>query len=101
MNEFKKVVAAKDKKYIKNKAFEQEINKIVLNKYNYGRLHDITTPVTLIYSDADQIIMPMNIRKIARENKKYLKEIRTIGTHRVARDKYIKIREVLEEILNV
>lgn len=99
MEAFKKIVAVKDKKYIDDKAFNNEVEKIVLDKGNYKRLLGLKTPTTLIYSNSDQTIMPPNIRKVVRENSKYLNEIITVGTHRVGRDKYVKIREVLEEVL--
>lgn len=97
---FKKLVAQKDKKYINDRAFEQEINKIVLNKYNYARLLNLKTHASLIYSRADAIIAPFNVHKVAKENAKYLTEITTEGTHSVARDKYTKIPEILEKIIN-
>ncbi|MBR3329133.1 alpha/beta hydrolase [Candidatus Saccharibacteria bacterium] len=100
MEAFKKVVAAKDKKYINNKAFEDEVEKIVLNKTNWDCLINLKTPAALIYSNADQIIMPSNVKKAVKKNNKYLSEIITIGTHKIAHDKYNKIREVLEEVLN-
>lgn len=100
MEAFKKIVAAKDRQYINDKAFENEVAKIVLNKSNYRRLAELKTPAVLIYSDSDRTIMPTNIRKVIKENPKYLKGIKTLGTHRVARDKYNKIREVLEGVLH-
>lgn len=100
MDAFKKLVKAKDRQYINNKAFDNSIAKIVLNKYNYKRLAELKTPAVLIYSDADRTVMPANIRRVIRENPKYLSGITTIGTHRVARDKYSKILEVLEGVLN-
>lgn len=100
MSAFKKVVATRDHKYASNKAFEAEIDKIVSNKYNYKRLLELTTPATLIYSEADEIIAPFNVRHIVKQNPKYLEAITTIGTHRVARDKYTKIPAVLEEVIN-
>ncbi len=100
MATFKKIVAAKDKKYINNKAFDAEVDKIILNKYNYGRLLNLKTPATLVYSEADEIIAPFNIKRVVKENSKYLTAIATIGTHRVARDKYSKIPALLEEVLN-
>lgn len=101
MMAFKKVVAAKDPKYSHDRAFDQEVEKIILNKYNYGRLTKLTTPAVMIYSEADEIIAPFNIRKVVKENPKYLSAVTTVGTHRVARDKYSKIPEILEEILYV
>ena len=100
MEAFKKIVAAKDRKYVNDKAFNNKVAKIILNKYNYKRLCELTTPAVLIYSESDKIIAPQNIRKAVRANAKYLRGVTTIGTHRVARDKYNKIREVLEEVLN-
>ncbi|MDO5474801.1 MAG: alpha/beta fold hydrolase [Candidatus Saccharibacteria bacterium] len=100
MEAFKKLVAAKNPKYVNDKAFHNEVKNIVLNKSNYNKLLNLKTPAVLIYSESDRTIMPQNIRKIIKLNPKYLSGVTTIGTHRVARDKYNKIKDVLEEMLN-
>ena len=61
---------------------------------------NLKTPAVFIYSESDQTVFPPNIKKVVQENPKYLNRIVTIGTHRVAKDKYNKIREVLEDVLH-
>ncbi len=100
MAAFKKAVAAKEHAYAHDKAFQMEIDKIVMNRYNYGRLAELKTKATLIYSEADEIIAPFNVRRVVKQNPKYLNSIVTIGAHRVARDKYSKIPALLEEVIN-
>lgn len=100
MEAFKKAISAKNRQIVNEKSFTSSMNKIVLNKKNYQTLTNLKTHATLIYGDADQIIASYNIPKLLKANPKYLTAIKTIGTHGVSRDKYNKIREVLEEVLN-
>ena len=76
------------------------MDKIVLNKNNYKTLAELNIPTVLIYGDADTLIASYNIPKILKDNPKYITAIKTIGRHGVSRDKYNKIRGVLEETLN-
>ena len=48
INAFKKAVVAKDKKYEQDRAFNNEVERIVKNRYNYQRLKNLTTKTTLI-----------------------------------------------------
>ena len=86
---------------IKNRAFNNSIEKVVKNRKNYKTLSGITTPATLIYGDADQFIASYNIPKVLKDNPKYISAIKTSGRHGVSREKYSKMVGVLEEVLNV
>lgn len=97
---FKDVVSLKNRGILKEKAFNNSMEKIVLNKKNYKTLAEIKTRTALIYGDADRLIGAYNIPRLLKENSKYITAVKTIGRHGVSRDKYNKIREVLEEILN-
>ena len=99
MAAFKKIVAAKDARYISDMAFDREVEKIILNEENYGRLLGIKIPVTFIYSPEDMIIAPFNIHKMAK-SRDNMREIQTMGTHKVARDKYVPLGRLLEEKLH-
>ncbi|MBQ3352903.1 alpha/beta fold hydrolase [Candidatus Saccharibacteria bacterium] len=99
MKAFRDAVGLKNRKYLEEKAFNNSMEKIVLNKNNYKTLAELKTPTVLIYGDADQLIASYNIPKIIKTNSKYLTAIKTVGHHGVSRDKYNKIREVLEETL--
>ena len=96
---FKTIVIQKDRSLKDDKAFNNEFKNIVLNKNNYAVLSRLTRPTTLIYGLADQVIASFNIPKLLRENSK-ITAIQTPGTHGVAKDKYTKMVEVLERILN-
>ena len=97
---FKETVKLKDRKILETKAFNDSMNKIVLNKGNYKTLANLKTHTTLIYGNEDQLIAKHNIPAILKENEKYITAVSTIGRHGVTRDKYDKIRDCLEEILN-
>ena len=97
---FEAAVSAKNPSYLKEKAFQNSMQKIVLNKKNYKTLAELKTPATLIYGDADQFIGAPNIPKLVAENPKYLNAIKTTGRHGVSRDKYSKMVEILEGMLN-
>lgn len=96
---FKKIVFQKNPALKSDKAFNNELNKIVLNPKNYEILTRLTRPTTIIFGLADQIIASFNIPKLLKENSK-ITAIETPGTHGVARDKYTKMVEILERILN-
>ena len=100
LESFKKIVIKKNRKILKDKAFNNEIDLIVSNPKNYKTLAKITTPTMLIYGDADQIIASFNIPKIKKENSKYIKVVKTAGGHSISRDKYIKILDKLEEVMH-
>lgn len=100
MKGFKEAVSVKNRALLKDKSFNNSVQEIVKNRKNYKTLTELTTPAVLIYGDLDQIIAPYNIPKAVRENPKYLSVIKTPGRHGVSREKYNKIRDVLEEILN-
>lgn len=100
MKGFKDAVSLKNRAILREKSFESSIQKIVKNRKNYQTLCGITTPTVLIYGDLDQIIAPRNIPKVMRENAKYISAIKTPGRHGVSREKYNKVREILEETLN-
>ena len=100
MELFRNAVALRSRKYLKEKSFDAMMNKIVANKKNYKNLVELKTPAVLIYGDADKFIAPRNIRKVVKENPKYLQAIKTIGRHSVSRDKYGKMVGILEKVLN-
>lgn len=100
MKGFKDAVGLKNRAILKDRAFNNSIEKVVKNRKNYKTLTGITTPATLIYGDADQFIASYNIPKVLKDNPKYISAIKTSGRHGVSREKYGKIREILEEILN-
>ncbi len=97
---FKDAVSVKNRKILEEKSFNNSMEKIVLDKKNYKTLVNLKTKATLIYGDMDQFIASFNIPKVIKENSKYLTAIKTPGRHGVSRDKYHKIVDVLEEVLN-
>ena len=97
---FKDAVALKDRNILQEKAFNNSMEKIVLNRKNYKVLAGLTTPTILIYGNMDQIIASHNIPRILKDNPKHLSAIKTEGRHGITHDKYSKMVNILEEILN-
>ena len=96
---FRQLMILKDSKYKKDKAFNNELEKIVFNKHNYNVYTRLTRPTTIIYGAADQIIAGYNIPGLVKLNPK-ITAIKTTGTHGIGHDKYPKIVPILERILN-
>ena len=97
---FKDAVSLKNRKILKEKAFNNSMEKIVLDRRNYKVLAELKTPTVLVYGKMDQFISSYNIPKILKDNPKYLSAIKTDGRHGVSRDKYSKLVGILEEELN-
>lgn len=97
---FEAAVSTKAPAILKEKAFQNSMRKIVMNKYNYKNLVELKTPAVMIYGGLDQFVASFNYPQLLAENSKYLRAIKTEGRHGVSRDKYAKIMEVLEEILH-
>lgn len=96
---FKKVLGAKNPEVLKEKAFNNSMENIVLCRDNYQTLAEIKVPTTLIFGTEDRIIASHNIPSIIKKNKN-LKAIPTIGHHGVTKDKYTKIANILEETIS-
>ena len=96
---FKKVLGAKNPEVLKEKAFNNSMENIVLCRDNYQTLAEIKVPTTLIFGTEDRIIASHNIPSIVKKNKN-LKAIPTIGHHGVTKDKYTKIANILEETIS-
>lgn len=98
---FKNVIGAKSPEVLKEKSFNNSMEKIVLDKNNYQTLAKIKVPTELIYGEGDQLIASYNMPRILKDNPEYIKATKTDGRHGVTPDKYPRIVEILEEILNV
>ena len=96
---FRQLMILKDPKYKTDRAFNNELEKIVFNKHNYNVYTRLTRPTTIIYGAADQIIAGYNIPGLVKLNPK-ITAIKTPGTHGIGHDKYPKIVPILERILN-
>lgn len=97
---FKNAVGAKNRKILQEKAFNNSIKHIVLNKENYKTLVGLKIPTILIHGNLDQIIASFNYPKLLASNPTYLRAVQTDGGHGVSRDKYTKMVGIFEEILS-
>ena len=99
MNTFRTALAQKDHSIIKEKAFNDSVEKIVKNRKNYQVLIDLPLLITMIYGDKDILIASYNIPRAAKDNCN-ITTIITDGKHGFSHEKYNKIREILEEELH-
>ncbi|MBR3386222.1 alpha/beta fold hydrolase [Candidatus Saccharibacteria bacterium] len=100
MKAFRDAVSAKNRRILKDKAFNNMMEYIVKNRKNYKVFATLTTHAVMIYGDADPFIMAQNIEKVAKENPKYLSVMKTSGRHGMSREKYGKIPALLERMMN-
>lgn len=100
MKAFKEAVSVKDRKILQEKSFNAAIDNIVLNKDNYDTLANLKIPAVLIHGEMDQFIASHNIPKILKDNPEHLSDVKTLGRHGVTHDKYAKITEAIEGVLN-
>lgn len=96
---FKKALSAKKPDILKEKAFINSMENIVLCKDNYQTLASITIPTTLIFGTDDRIIASHNIPGVIKKNKN-IKAIPAIGRHGVTKDKFTKIATLLKEAID-
>ena len=99
MEAFKKSIAARSEDILKEKAFINSMENIVMDRKNYSVLSKIRTPTVLIYGKDDKLIASHNIPLLLKENPS-ITAIRTAGRHGVSRDKYTKIPAILKEIMS-
>ena len=96
---FTDAVSIKNHKIIEEKPFKNSMSKIVLSRHNYDNFVNLAVPTVLIYGNMDQFIASYNIPKLLKVNPN-LFAIKTEGRHGVSRDKYTKMVDILEEMLN-
>ena len=99
MRAFCDAVSVKDPSIVKEKSFKNSIEKIVKNRNNYDVLTSLTLPIVIIFGELDKIIAPYNFPRLLKNNSN-ISAIRTAGKHSVSRDKYIKIKDILEKEVN-
>ncbi|MBR3172411.1 alpha/beta hydrolase [Candidatus Saccharibacteria bacterium] len=97
---FGNAVSAKEPKILQEKAFNNSLQNIVMDKSNYKNLLELKTPAVMIYGNADQLIGAFNYPKLLNDNRKYLSAMETEGGHSISRNKYTKMIGVLEGILH-
>ncbi len=99
MEAFKRTIAARNAKTLKEKAFINSMENIVMDRKNYSVLAKISTPTVIIYGKEDQLIASHNIPELLKKNP-HITAIRTSGRHGVSRDKYTKIPAILKEMIS-
>lgn len=96
---FKDTVSLKNRKILEEKAFNNSMEKIVLDRKNYQVLAGLKLPTTIIYGNLDQLIASYNMPKLLKDNPNIV-AFKTEGRHGVTRDKYDLLAKLLEETLD-
>lgn len=99
MEAFKQSIGANNPGILEEKSFKNSMEKIVLDKNNYNVLSGIDVPTTLIYGDGDGLIALDNIPELLEKNP-CIAAIETKGRHGVTKDKYEKLAEIIERMLD-
>ena len=96
---FKKAISAKNPEILKEKAFNNSMENIVLCRNNYQTLTEIDIPTALVFGAEDRLIASHNIPGILKKNKNIV-AISTIGHHGITKNKFTKISTLLKETLD-
>lgn len=96
---FRRAVSIKNSAFLLEKAFNNSMQNIVLDKNNYDYLSSMKIPTVLIYGNEDQLIASYNIPALKTANNN-ITAYKTIGRHGVTRDKYTIIAKILTEGVN-
>ena len=96
---FKDTVSLKNHKILEEKAFNNSMEKIVLDRKNYQVLAKLNIPIVIIYGSLDRLIASYNMPKLLKENQRIV-AFETEGRHGVTRDKYDKLADVLKETID-
>ena len=96
MKAFKKSVSARQKDILKNKAFRNSMDNIVMDRNNYSVLAGTKTPTVIIYGDDDKLIASQNIPRLLEDNP-HVKAVSVKGKHGVSADKFEEIFREFKE----
>ena len=98
MDGFREIVRHKNRQVAESKAFNNEIENIILNPGNHRYFEKITQPTKIIYGELDKLIIPTNIPKLVKCNPN-VTTVKTAGSHGVTHEKYSKVMDVLKKFL--
>lgn len=98
MEAFKKSVALRSADVLKEKAFKNSMDNIVMDRNNYDVLAGIKVPTVILYGKDDQLIASYNLPGLIKKNS-LITAIKTSDKHGVSRDKYTKIPDILKEVM--
>ena len=94
---FKDAVSVKNRNILKDPAFNNSMQYIVMDRHNYATLAKIRIPTDLICGREDRLVASHNFPRILKDNPKYISLTKTHGKHGVTPDKYEKVIKILEE----
>ena len=93
---FRKSVGERDPELLKQKAFNNSMKNIVLDRGNYEVLAGLKLPTRMIYGDEDPIIASYNIPELLQANPR-ITAVEVHGKHGVSKDKFEEIFKILKE----
>ncbi|MBQ3433396.1 alpha/beta hydrolase [Candidatus Saccharibacteria bacterium] len=98
MEAFKKSIALRSADVLKEKAFKNSMDNIVMDRNNYDVLASVKVPTVILYGKDDQLIASYNLPGLLKKNS-LITAVETNGKHGVSRDKYTKIPSLLKEVM--
>lgn len=77
--------------YLKTPSFQKSMDNIILNRENYKTFTSIKTPTLLLHGHFDPLVLGANLRRVAKNNSRYVRYQSVIGHHDVSVGKRVKI----------
>ena len=99
MADFKQKLAKENPAMGKSKAFNNEVDLIVLNPDNYEFFVKTKVPTTIIYGKYDKVMGAFNLPELLTRNGNIC-AIKVESGHHITQDKYVEVGRILEKILH-
>lgn len=77
--------------YLKTPSFQKSMDNIILNRDNYKTFTSLKVPTLLLHGHFDPLVLGANLRRVAKNNPRYVKYQSVIGHHDVSASKRVKI----------
>lgn len=77
--------------YLKAPSFQKSMDNIILNHGNYKTFTSLKVPTLLLHGHFDPLVLGANLRRVAKNNPRYVKYQSVIGHHDVSAGKRVKI----------
>lgn len=77
--------------YLKTPSFQKSMDNIILNHDNYKTFTNLKAPTLLLHGHFDPLVLGTNLRRVAKNNPRYVKYQSVIGHHDVSAGKRVKI----------
>lgn len=85
--------------YLRTAAFAKSMEQIILNRKNYRTYTNLRIPTLLIHGHFDPLVMPSNLKRVAKHNPRHVKYTSVIGHHDISVGKRAKILKEIKKVL--